>query len=76
LRFAYRSQGADGNPTYAVWTWALRPNGDGTLVSFGWEGNPKTFLRKLLIAPMRRRQLEHTVAASTAALERVPCSTA
>ncbi|MFP5352075.1 MAG: SRPBCC family protein [Actinomycetota bacterium] len=69
LRFVYRSQSDDGNPSYAVWTWALRPEGDGTLVTVGWEGNPKTFWRKLLFAPLRRRQLQGEVAASIAALE-------
>ena len=76
LRFAYRSQSDDGNPSYAVWTWALRPDGDGTLVTVDWEGNPKTFWRQRLFAPMRRRQLEHEVVASIAELERVLCSTA
>lgn len=77
LRFTYRTQTDDGNPSYAVWTWALQPEDDGTLVSVGWEVNPKTFWRKHLFAPMlRRRQLEGEVAASIAALERVLGSTA
>ena len=76
LRFVYRSQSDDGNPSYAVWTWALRPVDNGTLVTVGWEGNPETFWRKLLFARLRRRQLKNEVAESIAALERVLSPTA
>ncbi len=71
LRFIYRSQTDDDNPSYAAWTWVVRPDGDGSLVTVGWKGRPLTFWRKVLFSRVRKRQLVREVAESVVELERV-----
>ena len=70
--FAYRSGTDDGNPSYGLWEWRVRENGNGAEVTVSWELHPATFWRKVLLGPMRHRQLRRTeVPASIAALARV-----
>jgi uncharacterized protein YndB with AHSA1/START domain len=74
--FAYRSGTDDGNPSYAVWEWRVGENGDGADVTVAWELHPATFWRKVLLGPVRHRQLRRTeVPASIAALARVLAAT-
>ncbi len=73
-RFVYRSQTDDGNPSYAVWTWAVEDDAIGAKVTVSWELYPKTFLRRVLMAPMRNRQLRNEVRASIQAAERAAVS--
>jgi uncharacterized protein YndB with AHSA1/START domain len=68
--FRYRSGTDDGNPSYAVWEWRVDGDGAGSKVTVSWELHPATFWRKVLLAPVRHRQLRRTeVPASIAALE-------
>jgi uncharacterized protein YndB with AHSA1/START domain len=64
LNFSYRSKRVDNNPTDALWHWQLTPIDAGTRVDVSWEGHPRTFVRKMLAAPVRSRQLPNEVDAS------------
>jgi uncharacterized protein YndB with AHSA1/START domain len=77
LRFSYRTVNADGNPSYALWSWDLTPTALGVRVSVKWDIYLETLDRRLLAGPIRRRQLRKEVATSIAALAvRVAPSTA
>lgn len=70
--FVYRSGTDDGNPSYAVWEWQVRENGNSANVTVTWELHPATFWRKVLLGPVRHRQLRRVeVPASIAALASV-----
>jgi uncharacterized protein YndB with AHSA1/START domain len=71
LRFAYRAQTDDGNPSYAVWTWEIAEHPEGARVTVRWELVPKTFWRQALLARIRNRQLRREVAASIREVERL-----
>ncbi|HEY1444644.1 MAG TPA: SRPBCC family protein [Acidimicrobiales bacterium] len=76
LRFSYRTVNADGNPSYALWSWDLTPTPAGVRVAVRWDVYLETIDRRLLAGPIRQRQLRKEVAASLAALAaRVPPST-
>jgi uncharacterized protein YndB with AHSA1/START domain len=67
--FEYRSGTDDGNPSYAIWRWEVEPSGDGANVTVAWDLHPATFWRKVLLGPVRHRQLRRAeVPASIAAL--------
>ena len=68
LLFEYISQSDDGNPSYILWRWSIVPEGNGTRVTVGWTGHPKTFWRRLVFARLRRKQLQDEVPASLHAL--------
>ena len=69
LRFAYRSQSDDGNPSYVQWTWQIVAVDGGAQVTVMWDGRPATFWRRALLAPLLRRpQLDKEVPASLAAI--------
>jgi uncharacterized protein YndB with AHSA1/START domain len=67
-RFAYRTVNADGNPSYALWEWALTPTSSGVRVAVRWDVYLKTLDRRLLGGPIRKGQLRKEVAASLRAL--------
>jgi uncharacterized protein YndB with AHSA1/START domain len=68
--FTYRSGTDDGNPSYALWRWQVEGNGTGSDVTVQWDLHPATFWRKVLLGPVRHRQLRRSeVPASIAALE-------
>jgi hypothetical protein len=68
--FTYRSGTDDGNPSYALWRWQVDGNGTGSDVTVQWDLHPATFWRKVLLGPVRHRQLRRSeVPASIAALE-------
>jgi uncharacterized protein YndB with AHSA1/START domain len=71
LRFSYRTVNADGNPSYTLWRWAVKPEPSGANVSVGWDVYLETPDRQLLAGPIRRRQLRNEVAASLAQLARL-----
>jgi uncharacterized membrane protein len=73
-RFVYRSQTDDGNPSYAIWTWTVDDDPTGATVTVSWELYPKTFVRRVLMAPVRNRQLRNEVRASILAAERAALS--
>ncbi len=54
LSFEYRSCNDDGNPTYALWLWQVRPSEHGSTLTVIWVVYPRSFWRKLLIARARR----------------------
>lgn len=58
--FAYRSVTDDGNPSYALWTWAVTDHPDGAFVTVTCELHPRTFWRRILLVRIRSRQLAHT----------------
>ncbi len=64
LRFAYRSQTDDGNPSYAAWTWQIEDDPAGSRVTVDWEIHPRTFWRRVLFARLRGRDLRKEVPAS------------
>ncbi|MGH9033974.1 MAG: SRPBCC family protein [Acidimicrobiia bacterium] len=68
--FQYRSRTDDDNPSYTVWRWQVDPDGDGSRITLGWDLEPKTFWRRVLIAHVRNRQLRSEVPASLDALAR------
>jgi uncharacterized membrane protein len=70
LRFVYRSQTDDGNPSYGIWTWDVDDDPAGARVTVSWELHPKTFLRRVLMARIRNQQLRKEVRASIRAAER------
>jgi hypothetical protein len=76
LRFAYRSRTDDGNPSYGDWSWQVVSDQDGSRVTVTWDLHPQTFWRRVLLAPVRNRQLEREVRASLRALERAAEATA
>jgi uncharacterized protein YndB with AHSA1/START domain len=59
LRFSYRSQSDDGNPSYADWVWQVEPDRDGCTVSVSVALNPVTFWRKNLLVKIRRPSLRN-----------------
>jgi len=69
--FSYRSCTDDGNPSYALWRWALEPAEDGTRVTVGWDLHPETFWRRALLVRIRSRQLRREVPASIDSLARL-----
>jgi uncharacterized protein YndB with AHSA1/START domain len=68
LRFSYRSQSDDGNPSYADWAWQVEPDGDGSLVSVTVDVAPATFWRKYLLIKIRRPALRREMRDSLRAL--------
>jgi hypothetical protein len=68
LRFTYRTVNADGNPSYALWSWELTPMPPSVRVSVHWDVYLETLDRRLFAGPIRRRQLRREVAASLATL--------
>jgi uncharacterized protein YndB with AHSA1/START domain len=69
-RFRYRTWNADGNPSYADWTWEVVSLDSMAQVSVSWDVYLKTLDRKLLAGPIRKRQLRKEVAESLRALDR------
>jgi len=69
LRFAYRSQSDDGNPSYADWAWQVESDGEsGSRVSVTVELEPLTFWRRHLLVKFRRPALRREMHASLDAL--------
>ena len=67
LRFAYRTQTDDGNPTYVDWTGEISPDGGGARVDVRWEARLTTLGRR----PQLSREVPATLAAiSTIAARR------
>jgi uncharacterized protein YndB with AHSA1/START domain len=58
LTFTYRTV------TYAAWRWRITPCDDGSDVSVTWDVYLKTWDRRHLAGPIRRRQLRKEVAGS------------
>jgi hypothetical protein len=68
LRFSYETRNTDGNPSYTTWTWELVGGHDATEITVSWDVYLKTFDRRVLAGPLRKRQLRKEVATSLAAL--------
>jgi uncharacterized protein YndB with AHSA1/START domain len=68
LRFSYRSESDDGNPSYADWAWQVEPDGDGSMVSVSVDLKPVTFWRKHLLVRIRRPALRREMHNSLLAL--------
>lgn len=68
LKFAYRTQTDDGNPTYVLWTWRIVAADGGAQVSVSWDAYPKTIGRMFFAPLVRRPQLRREVPASLAAI--------
>jgi hypothetical protein len=56
-RLRHRSGTDDGNPSYALWTWEVAPDGDNSSVTVSWELHPLTFMRRVAMSRMRQRML-------------------
>jgi uncharacterized protein YndB with AHSA1/START domain len=63
-QFSYRTVNADGNPSFSLWDWHVRPAREGATVSVRWDVFLKTADRRLFGGPIRRRQLRREVPAS------------
>jgi uncharacterized protein YndB with AHSA1/START domain len=68
LRFAYETRNTDGNPSFTKWAWTLVGESSSTEISVSWDVYLKTLDRRLLAGPIRKRQLQHEVSGSLAAL--------
>jgi uncharacterized protein YndB with AHSA1/START domain len=68
LRFAYQTRNADGNPSYAQWAWEITEGGGAANVTVTWHVYLKTFDRRVLAGPLRKRQLAREVPNSLTAL--------
>jgi uncharacterized protein YndB with AHSA1/START domain len=68
FRFAYESRNADGNPSYLKWAWAVAAADRGAKVTVTWDAYLKTFDRRFLAGPMRKRQLVREVQRSLTAM--------
>ena len=69
-RFKYRTWNADGNPSYADWSWEVVSLDSRAQVNVSWDVYLKTLDRKWLAGPIRKRQLRKEVAESLLALDR------
>jgi uncharacterized protein YndB with AHSA1/START domain len=67
-RFSYRAATDDGNPSRALWSWAVAEDPDGARVTVRWDLHAITFWRRVLLGRIRARQLRTEVPASVAAL--------
>ncbi len=67
-RFAYQTRNADGNPSYSQWSWVMAPGDGGADVTVTWHVYLKTFDRRFLAGPIRKRQLAREVPRSLAVL--------
>ena len=61
MRFVYETRNADGNPSYAKWTWEVAPTETGATVTVHWDVHLETIDRRLMAGPLRRRQLAREV---------------
>ncbi len=68
LRFGYRSQTDDGNPSFAEWDWRVQARADGAQVTVVVTLHPVTFWRRYLLVHVRRPALRREMQASVAAL--------
>ena len=68
LRFAYETRNADGNPSYTKWAWTVVGAGDGAEITVSWDVYLKTFDRRVLAGPLRKRQLHREVQNSLTAI--------
>jgi uncharacterized protein YndB with AHSA1/START domain len=66
--FGYRTQHANGNPSFVLWDWQLTPAGEETEVRVSWDCTLNTVDRRWFGGPIRRRQLAREVPRSLAAL--------
>jgi len=69
-RFGYRSRTDDGNPSFAIWRWAVDDDPAGARVTVSWELHPETFWRQVLLGRVRNRQLRTEVSHSVDAAAR------
>jgi hypothetical protein len=65
---SYRTVNADGNPSYSLWSWTVTPVGSVVDVLVRWDVFLRTWDRRWLAGPVRRRQLRKEVAGSLRAL--------
>lgn len=69
-RFAHETRNADGNPSYVRWAWQVTGAGTQTELTVTWDCYLKTFDRRFLGGPVRKRQLSREVPLSLAAIGR------
>ncbi|HET7014492.1 MAG TPA: SRPBCC family protein [Streptosporangiaceae bacterium] len=69
-RFAHETRNADGNPSYVRWAWQVTGAGAGAELTVSWDCYLKTFDRRVLGGPVRKRQLSREVPSSLAAIGR------
>jgi uncharacterized protein YndB with AHSA1/START domain len=63
-RFIYRSGTDDDNPSYAMWSWQVTPHPLGSELTVSWSVNPRTRIRRWVLAPLRARRLRAEVPTS------------
>ena len=63
-RFVYRSRTDDDNPSFAMWSWQVAPHPQGSELTVSWSVNPRTRIRRWILAPIRARRLRTEVPAS------------
>jgi hypothetical protein len=66
--FSYRTVNADGNPSYSLWNWTVMPAGSAVDLGVRWDVFLRTWDRRVLGGPVRRRQLRREVTGSLRAL--------
>lgn len=67
-RFEHTSRTDDGNPSYAMWSWEVRPDIRGSELTVMWAMYVRTFGRTFA-APLRKPRLAAEVRASLAGLD-------
>ena len=70
LRFRYRTQHANGNPSFVVWSWTVTPRAGGSSVWVSWDCALNTRDRRWIAGPIRKRQLALEVPRSLTELAR------
>jgi uncharacterized protein YndB with AHSA1/START domain len=67
-RFEHTSRTDDGNPSYSMWSWEVRPDICGSELTVTWAMYVRTFGRRTFAAPLRKPRLEAEVRTSLAGL--------
>jgi hypothetical protein len=68
-RFTHETRNADGNPSYVKWAWEVAGADTGSELTVTWDCYLKTPDRRFLGGPVRKRQLNHEVPLSLAAID-------
>jgi uncharacterized protein YndB with AHSA1/START domain len=68
-RFCYETRNTDGNPSFVTWSWTVVPDGEAeAVVAVSWHCELRTFDRRYLAGPIRKRGLAREVSRSLDAL--------
>jgi hypothetical protein len=69
-RFEHTSRTDDGNPSYALWSWEVRPHACGSELTVTWATYLRTFWRRVLLSYLRKPRVDAEVHLSLAGFNR------